>query len=85
MKILRRFSLPNCPPCQMVEDVLDDVELKVKHEVIDVRTNQQLVMKLGLKSFPVLIVYEDGKETGRLTGFSSETQTLSWLKANQLV
>lgn len=85
MKILKRFTLPNCPPCQMIEDILDDLELKVEQQVIDVRSNQQLAMQLGLKSFPTLIVYENGKEIGRSIGFSGEDRLLLWLKTNQLV
>lgn len=78
MKI-KYFQLPNCPPCQMIEDILDDINLNI--ETLDIRKHQQEAIKYKLNRFPALIVFEDNAEVARYTGFISEEHFRNWLNA----
>jgi thioredoxin 1 len=61
--------------------VLESVSSETDSEIykVDVDTNRDLVEKLGIRSVPTFILYEDGKEIERKTGIISKNYLLESL------
>lgn len=59
-KQLLKFSRPNCIPCQMVKNYLDDKNVTVDKEV-NVYEDAETANKYGIQSVPVLVLL-DGEE-----------------------
>ena len=75
--MLKFYSLPGCPPCQLVEDCLD--ELDVKYEKIDVRG-----LGRSFKSLPLLITKVNGVDVEK-TGYRSDEDFKAWLKSTKVI
>ena len=73
MKTLTLYGEDCCTPCQLVEDLLD--ELEVKYEKKSPREK-------NLKSFPVLMIEPSGEV---LHGYKSDEFIVNWLKQNGLI
>ena len=62
-----------CGPCQIagpvVEELAKEYEGKVKVGKLDVDANRETAQKYGVMSIPTVVVFKDGKEVQRLTGF----------------
>jgi len=81
--ILIDFSSKSCPPCRAMEPVLADLEnagVPVRH--VDVRTEQDLARRYGIRQTPTYVVIADGKEVTRLVGMQSIEQLRSALAIN---
>ena len=72
MKTLILYGEDWCTPCQLVEDLLD--ELGVKYEKKSPREK-------NIKSFPVLMI----EPTQVLHGYISDEFIVNWLKQNGLI
>lgn len=61
-----------CGPCHVlsptVEELAKDLNGKAKVGKLDVDANQQTAMGFGVMSIPTVIIFKDGKESGRLVG-----------------
>jgi thioredoxin 2 len=61
-----------CGPCRMISPVLAEMaqshagELKIVK--VDVDANQQLAVRYGAQSIPLLVVIKDGQEVDRIVG-----------------
>jgi len=68
------FFAPWCGPCKMaepvVEEIAKDYEGKVVIAKINVDENPVSSSKFDVMSIPTTIMFKDGKEVGRQTGFS---------------
>lgn len=64
---------PSCGPCKKLEPVL--IEVATKHrgkvKVVEISTDAepQLLAELEVRATPTLIIYRDGAELGRSTGY----------------
>jgi len=65
-----------CAPCKMMTPVLNDIAEKEGDKVrvgkVNVEHNQYLAKKFKIKKIPALIILQDGKEVGRVTGFKTK-------------
>lgn len=70
--ILEVYS-DSCPPCRRLVPVLTKVATRYADEVqvVTVGTDAELELlrELQVRSTPTLIIYKDGAELGRMTGF----------------
>ncbi|MFC1624931.1 thioredoxin [Patescibacteria group bacterium] len=68
------FFAPWCAPCKMAEPVIEEMakdhEGKVTFAKINVDENPQSSSKFDVMSIPTTLVFKDGKEVARQTGFS---------------
>lgn len=68
------FFAPWCGPCKMAEPVIEemskDYEGKVVIAKINVDENPVSSSKFDVMSIPTTIIFKDGQEVGRQTGFS---------------
>jgi len=61
-----------CMPCKrlgpIVAEVADSFEGRAKVGKLDIESNQQLAMQLGIQAIPTIIIYKDGQVVDRFTG-----------------
>lgn len=64
-----------CMPCKMLTPVLEKVsESRADFEIVkvDVDEAQELAMKYQIQAVPTLLVFKDGEEVNRFSGFMDE-------------
>ena len=63
-----------CGPCQMAAPIIDELadDYAASHIIgkLDVDQNQETAGKYGVMSIPTVILFKDGKEVARKTGFA---------------
>jgi thioredoxin 1 len=72
-----------CGPCRAMNPVLENVESELgegKIFKIDVDQNRDIVEKLGIRSVPTFIFYENGVEVDRKSGMVQKNHLLESLR-----
>ncbi len=73
-----------CMPCRMMGQILEDiaqgVEGKVKIVKVDVDENPNLARQYGVMSIPTLIIFKDGKEQEKHIGVWQYEDCIETLK-----
>ncbi|ERH58648.1 MULTISPECIES: thioredoxin family protein [Bacillus] len=65
---LIKLEQPNCNPCKMVSNYLNDAG--VKYETVDVTQNPEVAAQFGVMGVPVtFLLNEQGEEVKRSIGF----------------
>lgn len=74
--VLVDFWATWCGPCRMAEPVLEELSEEYKDKVLiaklDVDQNPNTSQKYGVMSIPTAILFKNGQELGRTTGFSGK-------------
>lgn len=82
------FWAPWCGPCRMLSSVLEEVSSSIKNGEIDkiqaiIKINVdeagELASSFEIQSVPSLIIFKDGIEVARKTGFISKSAITTWL------
>lgn len=78
-KIIKFYS-NTCGPCKVLDNFLK--KANIEYEAIDVfdEKNTPIVTQYNIRSVPVLIKEEDGKEIARHVGIMTEEQLKEWCK-----
>lgn len=67
------FSASWCGPCRMMAPILEDISDKYKRKYyfyqIDIDSAEELAEKFSVEVVPTIIIFKNGKEIGRTTGF----------------
>lgn len=76
LPVLVDFWAPWCEPCKMAAPVLETIAQEYKTKLIvaklNVDENQASAAKFNILSIPTVVLFKDGKEIDRQTGFSSK-------------
>lgn len=70
--VLVDFWAPWCGPCQMMTEVLEEMEAKmpnVKIVKVNVDDDPQLAIEFGISSIPAFLLFVDGKLTAQTLGY----------------
>jgi len=83
--VLVDFFATWCGPCQMMAPEIDalakDVEGKFKVGKLDVDASPETAGKYGVQSIPTIIIFKEGKEVDKLTGFKPKEDLKKALEA----
>jgi thioredoxin 1 len=70
------FWAPWCAPCKLAEPVLEELSEAYKDKLaitkLNVDENAQLASQYDVMSIPTTILFKEGKEIGRQTGFAGK-------------
>jgi len=74
-----------CMPCKMMtpilNDVVNEVDDKIKICKLNVDGQQKLAAKFGVRSIPTLIILKNGKEVKRFVGVKPKEYLISQLNS----
>lgn len=69
------FSASWCGPCRMLAPIMEDLSDKYKGKYffynIDIDSAEELANKFNIQAVPTIIVFKDGKELARTSGYQS--------------
>jgi thioredoxin 1 len=81
--VLVDFWAEWCMPCKMMtpilNDVVNEVDEKIKICKLNVDSQQKLASKFGVRSIPTLIILKNGKEVRRFVGVKPKDFLISQL------
>lgn len=71
-----------CGPCKMFGPIFEEVAGENNYNFIklDVDKNSDRARQYGVMSIPTIILFKDGKELKRKTGFMSKEEFIEFLK-----
>lgn len=79
------FSATWCGPCKMMVPVVEDVSEKHRGEYffysVDVDSAEELAAKYNISVVPTFIVFSNGKELGRTSGFMEASELEDFIKS----
>jgi thioredoxin 1 len=82
--VLVDFWAEWCQPCKLMAPVLDEVagdqSGKMKIAKMDVDSNQTMPDRYGIMSIPTMVLFKDGQEVERATGYMSKAQLMRRLE-----
>ena len=80
--VLVDFYADWCGPCKMMSPIVDEIAKEhadINVGKINVDDNNILALKYGVVSIPTLIVFKDGKEYARLSGYRPKEDILAMI------
>lgn len=76
-----QFSANWCGPCKSLTRTIENIDTdKVEFAKLDIDSNRELAMEFNVRSIPVVVLFENGKETKRFVGNKSQTDILEFIE-----
>lgn len=79
--VLADFFATWCAPCKMLAPVIDEVGSELENVIdiakIDIDRNAEIAQYYSVSSVPTLILFKDGCEKARFTGFMPKDSLVS--------
>jgi thioredoxin len=77
-KVMVSFYAKWCEPCHKMQPFIIKMQTELQHKIkivrLDADENKSVLDSLKLDGLPVILIYENGKETFRKIGFMSEEE-----------
>lgn len=74
-----------CGPCKMIapalEEISDEMNGAVKITKLNIDENQDMAMKYGVRSIPMLILFKDGEPMATQVGAAPKGKLADWIKS----
>ena len=75
-----QFSATWCGPCKMLTKTIEDISLDgVEFAKVDVDESRELALQFGVRSVPLLVVFQDGKEIKQAPGAKPRYAVISFV------
>ncbi|GGB47286.1 thioredoxin [Roseibium aquae] len=75
-----------CGPCKMIapalEEISNEMAGKVKIAKINIDENQNMAMKYGVRSIPMLIMFKNGEPMAQQVGAAPKGKLEDWIKTS---
>lgn len=76
--VLVDFWAERCPPCRLLEPVVDELAGEYEGKISFVKLNRDdnpgIANRYNVMSIPTLIVFKDGRPVSSIVGFTGETR-----------
>ena len=74
-----------CGPCKMMASVLESVDSKNIIDIakVNIDEERQLAIETGIEVIPTLLLYKEGKEIKRSSGFMTEQELIKWVSEDE--
>ena len=74
-----------CGPCKMMASVLESVDSKNIIDIakVNIDEERQLAIENGIEVIPTLLLFKEGKEIKRSSGFMSEQELIKWVSEDE--
>lgn len=82
-KQILRFTASWCSPCKMLAASLQNVTTDIPIQVVDIDERVDLARQHNVRSVPTLLMLDDDKEVGRLTGVQTTLSIEDWIRPFQ--
>jgi len=85
MLTVKKFYGTFCQPCKVLAPIMNEVKgnfPNVRFEDYDVDEYENMAAKYGVRSVPTVVIENNGKEVGRLTGVQSKMTYVNILNEN---
>jgi len=74
-----------CGPCKMIapalEEISEEMDGQVKITKLNIDENQDMAMKYGVRSIPMLILFKDGEPMAQQIGAAPKGKLSDWIKS----
>jgi thioredoxin 2 len=84
LPFLVNFHSPNCGPCKLLNPIINkmakDYEGRLKLGTFNVDTNPHISTLYRIGGTPTLLLFQGGKERGRLEGYQSSGAVAQWVR-----
>ncbi|WP_346893738.1 thioredoxin [uncultured Roseibium sp.] len=74
-----------CGPCKMIapalEEISEEMSGQVKITKLNIDENQDMAMKYGVRSIPMLILFKDGEPAASQVGAAPKGKLADWIKS----
>jgi thioredoxin len=81
--VLVDFSADWCPPCKMIDPVVEELAASLAGQVtvgrLDVDRDPEVSIRYGVLGMPTLILFVGGRPVDRLVGFSTPGHVRRWV------
>lgn len=78
--VLVDFNAPMCASCERISPYLDEIDKEnsdaVKIVAVNINNEPELAVDNRILSIPTLVLFANGKEKNRLSGYNSKEQIL---------
>jgi thioredoxin 1 len=82
--VLVEFGADWCPPCRQLEPILVEIarewEGRLRLATLDIDANSQTTMRFGVMGVPTTILFHQGAELDRWTGFQPKRKIVERLE-----
>jgi thioredoxin 1 len=86
LPVLVDFTAVWCGPCKMLDPVVKELAAEwdgqVKVVKLDVDTNQNIAMQYHVMGVPTLMLFKNGQEAHRMTGYQPKKRILKNLESH---
>ena len=83
MKTILYFTADWCQPCKKIKPTVENLNREFFpgiFQMIDVDIEKEMVQNFKISAVPTFILFDDGRESSRITGLQSKESLMEFIK-----